>query len=147
MCEGLGLYSLQDLRKDEFIGLYTGEFIESDTNDGNKEFLTAYLENSYVFNVSTHVTLDSILYGNKLRYINHGQNIFINVDVKTVNVGSMTYICFFANKDIKAGEELLFNYGGDYQLEWTKIDNAVTRLLCAASQTKFKKIARKPKRK
>jgi SET domain-containing protein len=64
-----------------------------------------------------------------------------------VNISNTTYICFFAKKDIKAGEELLFNYGNDYQLDWTKIDNNVTRLLNAVSLTKYKKIVRKKPKK
>lgn len=146
MCDGLGLYTLQKLKKDEFIGLYTGEYIENDTSDGNKEFLTSYLESSYVFNVCEFITLDSILYGNKLRYINHGRDVFLNVDVKTVNINSITYICFFANKNIEAGEELLFNYGNDYQLDWTKVDNAVTKVLSGCSYSKSKKTGRKNRR-
>jgi SET domain-containing protein len=121
--------------------------MDSDFEDGLKECLTSYLESSYVFSVSKTTVLDSIMYGNKLRYINHGKDIFLNVSVKTLNVNSTTYICFFANRNINVGEELLFDYGDDYNLDWTKVDNAVTKTLSTFNFLKNKKLGRRSNKK
>ena len=50
--------------------------------------------------------------------MNHGIGKYENSFPKYTFVRGLVRIGLFALKDIKIGEEILFNYGTDYQLEW-----------------------------
>lgn len=62
--------------------------------------------------------MDSFFYGNKLRFVNHGYGGLENSETKYKFVRGAVHIGLYAFKDIKVGDEILFNYGENYQLEW-----------------------------
>ena len=49
--------------------------------------------------------------GNKLRFINHQPDPFVNCQAKTLFCNTVQRIGMFAAKDIDIGEEMFFNYG------------------------------------
>ena len=55
--------------------------------------------------------MDSNLVGNKSRYINHQAYPHANCQAKTMLCNTIHRIELFACRDIKAGEELMFDYG------------------------------------
>ena len=99
---GLGLFALEDIKKDHFIIEYTGEKITTDEADlrGGK----------YLFTLNKKSVVDGKSRKNIARYINHScrPNCEVEIDERkwTINV--------YAKRNIKAGEELNYDYGKEY---------------------------------
>lgn len=99
---GLGLFALVDFKKGELIIEYTGERIsEAEANRrGGK----------YLFELNDKWTIDGKGRENTARYLNHAckPNCEPELDDKE------RHIYIYAKKNIKAGEELTYNYGKVY---------------------------------
>lgn len=55
--------------------------------------------------------------GNKSRFINHGSDREANL-FSEIKMGEGRYVIgFYASRDVKRGEELLFNYDGTGELK------------------------------
>ena len=97
---GLGLFADEDIKKGEFIIEYTGKKItnkEADQKGGR-----------YLFELNSRYTIDGSERSNKARYINH--SCVPNCE-SVIKNGK---ILIYAIKNIKAGEELTYNYGKEY---------------------------------
>lgn len=110
--KGYGLRAEVDLRPDEFIYEYIGEVI------GEGQFrrrMVAYDEDGikhfYFMSLSKGEFVDATKRGNLGRFCNHSCNPNCYVD-KWV-VGDKLRMGIFAERKIKAGEELVFNYNVD----------------------------------
>lgn len=68
---------------------------------------------SFLFDLNSEWAIDAARLGNKSRFINHSDNDKdgLNCEAKIVLVNGEHRIKFMALRDIKVGEELLFNYG------------------------------------
>ncbi|KAI0302826.1 hypothetical protein B0F90DRAFT_1667436 [Multifurca ochricompacta] len=95
---GLGAFAVNRIRKDQYIGEYIGELVPMH-------------EDKRGFNI------DSARVGNETRYINHGNEKARNAHAETKLVFGDHHIGFYALRDIKAGEEILFDYGEHYWIE------------------------------
>lgn len=99
---GLGLFALRDFKKGEMIVEYTGEKIteEEANRRGGK----------YLFELNSEWTIDGKGRENLARYINHSckPNCSPELDEEE------EHIFIYAKKNIKAGEELVYNYGKMY---------------------------------
>ena len=101
---GKGLFTAQDIKKGTRILQYIGEKIakaESEKRLGQG--------NAYIFVFNDHWDIDGRVLRNKARYINH--SCAPNCEIHTTS----RTIWIVALRDIKAGEELTFNYG--YELD------------------------------
>lgn len=60
-------------------------------------------------------SIDARYMGNKTRFINHGNEIEGKTNLVSLNIFSLgqEYIGLYASRDIKEGEELLFDYDGE----------------------------------
>jgi SET domain-containing protein len=99
---GLGLYTLTPRKKHEEIIEYTGERIdeaEADRRGG-----------SYLFTVEKDLYIDGVGRENIARYINHScrPNCYAEIDEDEQKVHIK------AQRAIKPGEELTYNYGKDF---------------------------------
>ncbi|PIR84496.1 hypothetical protein COU16_02885 [Candidatus Kaiserbacteria bacterium CG10_big_fil_rev_8_21_14_0_10_47_16] len=105
---GLGLYAMEDIKKEAFIIEYIGEKITTDESDrrGGK----------YLFTLSKDYVIDGKGRTNIARYINHScrpnSEVEIDEDKWTISV--------YAKKNIKAGDELTYDYGKEYWNEHIK---------------------------
>jgi uncharacterized protein len=117
---GLGLFAAEDIKKDELIIEYTGEKIteEEANRRGGK----------YLFELNDKWTIDGKGRDNKARYINHAckPNCYPELDDEE------EHIFIKAKRNIKAGEELTYNYGKMYFDDLIKKDGC----RCASCQTK-----------
>jgi hypothetical protein len=100
---GLGLVTLEDIKKGDLVIEYTGEKISSDEADrrGGK----------YLFTVlDDKLVIDGKGRKNLARYINHScrPNCEAEVDEDKKRV------FIYAKRNIKAGEELHYDYGKEY---------------------------------
>ncbi|KAH8682420.1 hypothetical protein BX600DRAFT_44035 [Xylariales sp. PMI_506] len=122
---GYGLFTAEDIAQDDFIIEYVGELISQDEGvrrearrgdvfdeESNSSYLFTLLEQEGIW-------VDAAIYGNLSRYINHQdegdkRGLGCNITPKILYVGGEYRIKFYAMRDIKAGEELFFNYGENF---------------------------------
>ena len=109
---GFGAYTAEFIPKGGFIDEYLGELISHQEADRrgivyDRRFL------SFLFDLNKEWVLDAARFGNKSRFFNHAATAQDgrNIEAKVCLVNSEHRIKMFALRDIKAGEELLFNYG------------------------------------
>lgn len=110
--EGYGLFTTNDLLKNEFVIEYVGEIITNDEAERRGLFYEKR-KLSYLFDLSnssdcTKETIDATKIANKARFINHSKNA--NVIAKTVQVAGLKRIGFYTRRKIKSHEELFFDY-------------------------------------
>ncbi|KAL2877675.1 hypothetical protein SGCOL_007013 [Colletotrichum sp. CLE4] len=116
---GYGLFTAEDIAQDEFVIEYTGELIVADEGVRREarrgEAFSVEKSTSYVFSLLDYegIWVDAAIYGNLSRYINHAvENA--NVQPGILYVNGEYRIRFSATRNIKAGEELFFNYGENF---------------------------------
>ena len=107
---GWGLFANQDIKKDSLIGEYKGEIINDDIVNKRDKFKD-YERSTYMFKLDDEYTVDSRRMGNILRYANHSK-INSNSYTKIIFSGGHRKIGLFAKRNIKKGEEILFDYDG-----------------------------------
>jgi uncharacterized protein len=103
---GLGLYTLNPIKKGACIIEYTGRML---TPEENKT-----VNNQYLFRISRTKTLDGSSRSNTARYINHSCRPNCEIDIYRGRI----YI--LAKRRIKAGEELNYDYDSEFFNEWIK---------------------------
>lgn len=120
---GYGLFTAEDIGVDEFIIEYVGELITHDEGVRREarrgDFFDQDANASYLFTLLEQdgIWVDAAIYGNLSRYINHASESDkrgCNVTPKILYVNGEFRIRFTAMRDIKAGEELFFNYGENF---------------------------------
>lgn len=97
---GNGLFAAQDIKKDTRIIRYNGERISKEESDRR-----ATSGNAYIFQFNERYDIDGTTLRNKARYINH------SCDPNCETLQTQCAIWIIAIRDIKAGEELTYNYG------------------------------------
>lgn len=126
ICLGMGLFASKDYSKEDFIGFYGGEYIYGD-EEFKRNIKVNFDCSSYIFNpTQKNQQIDALLLGNQTRYINHMKDEFANVSVQIMSSMGREFVAFFAKKDINIGEELFFDYGKEYNMQWkNKFDSVV----------------------
>ncbi|KAH9974853.1 hypothetical protein BJV74DRAFT_183098 [Russula compacta] len=109
---GLGAFAVHKIRNAEFIGEYIGELISN--TDDQREILRTHVGLNYSFKLDGLHNIDSARVGNETRYINHAEEKDANAVARRKLVFGETRLGFYALRGIKAGEEVLFNYGDAY---------------------------------
>ncbi len=97
---GLGLISLEPIKKGASVVEYAGELIDDPEADRRS--------NRYIFEVRKNVNIDGSSRKNLARYVNHACKPNCDYRIK----GDKVF--YYALKNIKAGEELTVNYGKEY---------------------------------
>ena len=117
---GFGLYTLEDIKAEEFITEYTGELI-SDPEALRRGIMYDSQEHSYIFSLTSEESLDAMLAGNKMRFANHRSGGEENCFGKTLRVMGNTCVALYAKVDIPKGSELFFDYQyqkGEVKYTW-----------------------------
>lgn len=99
---GLGLFTNINIQKGNYVIEYTGELISSD--EANRR------GGQYLFELNDNWTIDGKERKNKARYINHSCRP--NCEAELTADEKRVFIQ--AKRNIKAGEELTYNYGNDF---------------------------------
>ncbi|KAA8567582.1 hypothetical protein EYC84_008057 [Monilinia fructicola] len=110
--KGYGLRANTDLHPDDFIFEYIGEVINEPTfRKRTIQYDQEGIKHFYFMSLTKHEFVDATKKGNLGRFCNHSCNPNCYVD-KWV-VGEKLRMGIFAERAIKAGEELVFNYNVD----------------------------------
>lgn len=105
---GLGLFTDVDIKKGEYIIEYKGNLIsttEADEKGGQ-----------YLFEINSRWTIDGTPRTNTARYINHSCRPNCESDTRERD----KRVLIFSRKNIKAGEELNYDYGKTFWNDWIK---------------------------
>jgi hypothetical protein len=112
---GYGLFSLDKIKKGDFVGIYFGvvkpqrDEVEIDENG---------IETDYSWNYPDEypnlplLEVDAKPKGSEMRFANH--SFKPNLDVEHVVIDNCWYIFFIANKNIGKNKELTISYGEEY---------------------------------
>ena len=103
---GLGLYTMEDIPKGSCVIEYVGRTLEK----GEDHTITS----QYLFEITKTITIDGGARSNTARYINHTHRPNCEVEIYKRRVYVM------ARRNIKAGEELGYDYGKDFFNEYIK---------------------------
>ncbi|XP_062617302.1 uncharacterized protein LOC134279010 isoform X1 [Saccostrea cucullata] len=136
---GWGVKTLLDIPKGIFICEYIGELISDSEADGRED-------DSYLFDLDNRdgdtYCIDARRYGNISRFINHlcEPNIIpvkVFVDHQDLR---FPRICFFSSREIKAEEELGFDYGEKFWIiKWKQFTCACNSPKCKYSKDTIQK--------
>jgi len=107
---GFGLYAGENIDMHEFVGEYKGEIITKEEGE-RRGAVYEHQKLSYLFTLNTTQEIDSTYFGNKIRFINHAGNSKNNLYPRIFFVGGVHRIALFAERPIRTGEELFFDYG------------------------------------
>ncbi len=103
---GLGLYADEAIPKGKFLIEYCGKIISKKEADK--------LSGRYLFQIAPDKFIEGSTRKNTARYINHS----CRGNCEAIGPAGRVYI--FTKKNIKAGEELTYNYGKEYFDEFIK---------------------------
>ena len=119
-----GLFTAQDIAQDDFVVEYVGEMISQDEGTRREsrrsDVFSQISSPSYLFTLleDEGIWVDAAIYGNLSRYINHRtatqEGLRCNITPRVLYVNGEFRIKFVAMRDIKAGEELFFDYGDEF---------------------------------
>ena len=106
---GFGLFATAPIKKDDFIGIYTGIVKIKNAIDD-----TTYSWDHPADPLHKDIKLvcDATYAGNELRYSNH--SFAPNVKKVDILCNNRWYVCYIAQEDIESGEQILASYGYGY---------------------------------
>lgn len=130
---GLGIFAKDKIPKGKFLGNYVGEIL-----DGNNLEKNQYIFDTIIGSEKKKIDGVDLNKSNWTRFMNSslGDDKIMNVICITCNNKDIYnksnsekiclngYIIFYAKKDIKVGEELLFDYGLNYNNRLKGANNA-----------------------
>nr|XP_061836747.1 histone-lysine N-methyltransferase EHMT1 isoform X2 [Nerophis lumbriciformis] len=134
--KGWGVRALQDIPQGTFVCEYIGEIIsEAEAEMRQNDAFLFSLEDK----PQAQYCIDARFYGNVSRFLNHmcEPNLFACRVFTTHQDLRFPHIAFFASENIKAGEELGFNYGKHF---W-EVKNKMFSCDCGSSKCKYSSAA------
>ncbi|XP_067341315.1 histone-lysine N-methyltransferase EHMT1 isoform X3 [Channa argus] len=134
--KGWGVRALQDIPQGTFVCEYVGEIISEAEAEMRQN-------DAYLFSLDDKpqdlYCIDARFYGNISRFLNHmcEPNLFACRVFTTHQDLRFPHIAFFASENIKAGEELGFNYGDHF---W-EVKSKLFSCECGSSKCKYSSAA------
>lgn len=109
---GYGLFSKVSWSAGEILGPYLGELLPSKPPQIGYVHSVKIGLNSTVQDVDTVAYVDAEVVGNFVRFANHSCDF--NALIEKARVGTERVLAMRARESIKAGEQVLINYGDEY---------------------------------
>ncbi|GME64399.1 hypothetical protein GTA08_BOTSDO12916 [Neofusicoccum parvum] len=137
--QGFGLYMGEKVNAGDYLGEYKGEIVTKEEGS-RRGAVYQHLRTNYLFDLNKAQEVDSTRAGNKLRFINNSAKS-PNCEPRVMLCNTIVRIGMFATKDIKAGEELFFNYNYPEEVTqhfWEKGQKAGTAVAVRTKKSKPK---------
>lgn len=110
--KGYGLRANVDISAGRFIYEYVGEVIDEPRfHQRNAKYPTMGVKHFYFMSLEKDQFIDATMKGGLARFVNHSCNP--NCETEKWVVGKKYRMGIFARRDVKAGEELVFDYNVD----------------------------------
>ncbi|MEJ2376355.1 MAG: SET domain-containing protein [Pseudolabrys sp.] len=122
---GLGLFATRPIKKKTRIAEYKGPILDAEAAERAER-----RGNRYLYEVSKNRTIDGTARSNVARYANHS----CNPNAESVIWRGRVFIK--ALRDIKPGEEIVYDYGTDY------LKNVIGRSKCKCSRCRRRRARR-----
>lgn len=116
---GWGVFSDIDIRQGEMIIEYRGELIgNAMAEKREKEYEAAKIGSDYMFRIDEYTICDASKQGNVARFIN--ASCSPNCYPKIIVLDGVKRVAVYAKRDIRAGEELCYDYKFDLEYDPAK---------------------------
>lgn len=105
---GIGLFTLDDIEKDEFVMEYTGELIRSPLGDVRERAYDAEGLGTYLFKLSETEIVDATRRSNRARFLNHSCDPLLQSE--TAHLGGRPLVILRVKHPVPAFTELTLDY-------------------------------------
>jgi len=126
--QGHGVYARRDIPSGTRLIEYTGERISSAEADRRDEAERNERHHTFLFILSPRTVIDARYGGNASKYINH------SCDPNCEARFEGAHIWIYAIRDIRAGEELAYDYEYDWEPDYTLDDLAAWGCRCGSEK-------------
>ena len=106
---GNGLFATRVFLPGQFIGSYTGEYIDRE----RAYLLSVQGQNKFIFKLTDSLYIDGESLGNRLRWVN-APKAKRAPNAEFILEGESRYINLYARRKILPGEEITASYGDEY---------------------------------
>jgi hypothetical protein len=128
MIQGWGLFALEPISAESLVCEYVGDLVRSRVADKREvRYKELGLPHMYFFRM-TDLIVDATMRGGSARFLNH--SCHPNCRSRIIQFGNNEIISFSAMRNIKAHEELTFNYKMEFETDRRKGE----RCFCGAKQ-------------
>lgn len=124
--QGTGAFATRNIRKGTRIIEYTGQRISWRTADKRYDDDTMGRHHTFLFTVDDKIVIDGAVQGNEARFINH------SCDGNCEAITDRRRIFIEARRNIKAGDELLYDYQYERTDDHTAADERFYKCRCGA---------------
>jgi hypothetical protein len=125
--QGTGAFATRNIRKGTRIIEYTGQRISWRTADKRYDDDTMGRHHTFLFTVDDKIVIDGAVQGNEARFINH------SCDGNCEAITDRRRIFIEARRNIKAGDELLYDYQYERTDDHTAADERFYKCRCGAA--------------
>ena len=123
---GKGAFALKDIRKGTRLVEYVGENISPAESDRRYDDTKVKDHHTFLFSVDNRKVIDATYGGNESRFINH------SCDPNCDAVIEKRRVYIEANRTIRKGEELAYDYNYERTPKTTKADEKLYKCLCGS---------------
>lgn len=124
---GKGAFALKDIRKNTRLIEYVGENISPAESDRRYDDTKVKDHHTFLFSVDNRKVIDATHGGNESRFINH------SCDPNCDAIIEKRRVYIEANRTIRKGEELAYDYNYERTPKTTKADEKLYKCLCGAA--------------
>lgn len=135
--QGTGAFASRPIKKGTRVVEYLGQRISWRTADKRYDDTGMSRHHTFLFTIDDKVVIDGAVNGNAARYINH------SCDGNCEAVADRKRIFIEARRNIRAGEELLYDYQYERTDDHTDEDEALYACRCGAPACRGSILARK----
>jgi hypothetical protein len=121
---GWGLFVRRRIIKHDYLNMYTG-IVVPNTVVKNTDYAWQYnwkAQYNTTDGEPVKLLIDGLRYGNELRFVNHGEDVDLNVGNYDTSYGDHWYVVYQAKRDLHLHEQLFVSYGSNY---WSTRKNKV----------------------